>query len=125
MFSGRRPPRRSSAPDSGKTAISIGNSSKVGWKAATVRGLPEQQRGELAPPRQRRRVVEAPGLEELQQLPARRLLVPGLVAPDRLDQRGDRPGPVARGVERDGKVDPRRMVVRVGGEARLELGQLG
>src|SRR4051794_18903786 len=114
MFSGSRPPGSSSAPESGKTAISAGSSARVGWKAATGRGLPEQQRGQLAPPRLGGGVVKAPGLEELQQLLARRLVVPGAVAPDRLQQRVHRLVALAGRVERDGEVDPCRMVVWVG-----------
>ena len=39
-------------------AISAGSSPNSGWKDTTSRDLAEQQRGELAPPRQGRRIVE-------------------------------------------------------------------
>src|SRR4051812_49308028 len=124
MLSGSRPPGRSSAPASGNTAISGGRSSKAGWNAATVvrllvpalrtwAGLAEQQGGEFAPGRQGRRFVEAPSLEELQQLLARRLVVPGAVAADRLQQRVGRAPTLAHRVQRHGEVDARRVVVGV------------
>ena len=84
MFSGSRPRGSSSAPASGKT----GNSARQ--VLAGAGGTPassEQHGGELAPRGHGGRIVEAPGLEELQQLQPRGVLVPGAVAADDLQQR--------------------------------------
>src|SRR5215210_1857600 len=135
MLSGSRPFGSSSAPTSGNTAISGGRSSKAGWNAATPVRLrfpaqrtwarsAEQQGGKLAPRREGRRIVEAPGLKEFQQLLARRLVVPGPVPADRVQERIGRLGALARRVQRRGEVNARRVVVGIRGEALLELGEL-
>jgi len=60
-----------------------------GWKEGMglARPLAEQHGGQLAPAGLAGRVVEAPGIEQLEQLLARGFVVPGAVAADRLDQR--------------------------------------
>ena len=55
---------------------------------------------------------------------ARRFLVPGAVALDRLDQRIHRAGAVVHGVQRHGEVDARGVVIGVHREAAFELAQL-
>ena len=61
------------------------------------------------------RVGRAPGLEELHQLLARAVVVPLAIALDDLEQLVDGLAAVALGVERDGKIEARLMVERIGG----------
>ena len=65
-----------------------------------------------------------PGLEELQQLLARGFLIPGAVAPDRLNQGVHRAGAVFHGVQRHRQVNARGMVIGVGGQARFKFSKL-
>ena len=71
------------------------------------------------------RVLEAPGLEELEQLLARGLVVPGAVAAEGLQQRvGGRRARSSAAFSADGQVDAGLVVVRVGGQPGLVLRQL-
>ena len=64
-------------------------------------------------------VHQAPGLEKLQQLLARRGVVPGAVAPDDREQFVGRLVALAFGVERDRQIEACLMIVRIGGEFAL------
>ena len=136
MLSGSWPLGRSSAPESGKTGTAVGKVRR-GLVAPVAshhghRDLPRLLRALQAkssddktlPPRDRRRVLDAPGLEELHQLLARRLLVPGAVAADDLKQLLGRAGAVALAVQHDRQVEARLVVVRVRLEAPQQVGRL-
>ena len=82
----------------------------------------EEQRGEALAAGDRRRILRSPGVEELHKLLARRLLVPGTVAADDLQELIGRAGPVSLPVQDDGKVEAGLMVVRTGLDAPAEIG---
>src|SRR4051812_5648759 len=114
MLRGIRPPGTSSAPVSGKIAMVRGRSAKPGSKprraglsdevpgseggvcseesdaTLDLNASGEHQRRELAAPGQGHRIGRTHRLEELQQLLARRLFVPGLVRLEDLQQLIDR-----------------------------------
>src|SRR6478609_5552744 len=100
MLSGSLPPGSSSTPDSGKIGSVSGSCSKLGSKGLWpgVRSLmsrPErasgkQNRRQPLATVDRQRIGEAQRLEELQQLRARRCLVPVAVGLDHGEQLVDR-----------------------------------
>ena len=73
-------------------------------------GSAEQQGGQLAPRGEARGVRKPPGLEELEQLGPRAILVPRPVAPDDLQQRLCRLLPPPGCIQRRGQVSPDEMV---------------
>src|SRR5678816_1986716 len=87
------------------------------------RGSGEEQRREALPAGDRRRVLDAPRLEELHELLARRLLVPAAIAPDDLQQLVGRAGTVALTVQHHGEIEAGLVVVRVGLETASEVGR--
>src|SRR3954470_12443526 len=89
--------------------------------AASPGSSGEQHRRQPPPPEHRHVVGRSPGLEKLDELLARRLVVPGALAPDDVDQRIDRLLAAAAGVERQGEVEAGLMVERVRLEPALEL----
>src|SRR5579859_3372007 len=82
--------------------------------------LAEQYRGQLAPRRRGGGIVEAPGLEELQQLEPGGILVPGAVAADDVEQRIRCLLTLSNRVQRGGEVVARLQIARFGSHARLE-----
>src|SRR5689334_20104387 len=117
MLSGSRPRGSSSTPFSGKIGSVSGSSSKGKSKALPVISSREEDRGEAAPPRDGERVGRAHRFEELHQLLAPSLLVPGAVAPHQLEQLVDRRLALAGGEQRRRQIEPRLVVLRIGGEA--------
>src|SRR5215207_3530154 len=93
----------------------------MAMSAASLSSSGEQHRRQPPPPEHRQVVGRPPGLEELDELLARRLVVPGALAPDDVDQRIDRLLAAAPGVERKGEVEAGLMVERVRLEPALEL----
>src|SRR5215210_9489295 len=89
--------------------------------AASPGSSGEQHRRQPPPPEHRHVVRRSPGLEELDELLARRLVVPGALAPDDVDQRIDRLLAATAGVERKGEVEAGLVVERVRLEPALEL----
>ena len=84
----------------------------------------EQDRREAAALRAGPGILEPDRLEDLQQPLARRALVPLAVAGDAFEQLVGGGVAVAGGDQRAGKVDPRLMIVGIGGDPRLELGRV-
>src|SRR5579871_1423998 len=106
MLSGNCARGSSSAPASGKTGIVGGNSCisrsrLIGLGPSIERASDEQQRGKTAAALDRRLVIHAPDLEELQKLLAGAVVVPFAVALDDLDQLIGRVAALAAGVERE------------------------
>src|SRR5215472_16141702 len=121
MFSGSFPPGSSSAPGSGKTAISRGRSSRRG----SIAGIStEENRRELAPRRLGCGIIEAPRLEEFQQLLPRSLIIPGAIAANDAQQRLRRLLALVRRIQRTREIVARLQVAGVGGDARLERAEL-
>src|SRR3569833_316970 len=97
MLSGICPRGNSSAPGSGNTGIVSGRSigprywAFIGMRESFRRqdegaNLRKQNRRQLLAAFDRRRIGEAPGLEELDELLARAVLVPLAIAADNLEQ---------------------------------------
>src|SRR5208337_2985895 len=80
----------------------------------------EPDRRQLPPRGDRRRVHQTPSLEQLQQLLARRLVVPRSVPPDDLDELVGRALAIALGRQREGEIEARLVVVRIGRNRLLE-----
>src|SRR5215510_1032925 len=78
------------------------------------RRLREQHRRQPFAPVDGCLVGRTPGLEELDQLLARAVVVPLAVALDDLDEVVDRLLAAALAVQRDGEVEPGLMVARIG-----------
>src|SRR5215217_2282462 len=93
----------------------------MAMSAASLSSSGEQHRRQSSPPEHRHVVGRPPGLEELDELLARRLVVPAALAPDDVDQRIDRLLAAAAGVERQGEIEAGLMVERVRLEPALEL----
>src|ERR1700741_397383 len=112
MFNGSLPRGSISAPVRGKTANSVGKSSGLGWNGSILHST-EQERRQATPSGGGRGFVGAPGLEEFQQLQARRILVPAALAADDLQQRIGGFLAVAHRVHGGGQVVARLVVRRV------------
>jgi len=67
-------------------------------------------------------VSRAPGLEELDQLLARGVIVPFTIAAHDLDQLVERLLPTVISIQRYGKIKPRLVIERVGGDLLFQLG---
>src|SRR5215216_1368564 len=93
----------------------------MAMSAASPGSSGEQHRRQPPPPEHRHVVGRPPGLEELDELLARCLVVPGALAPDDVDQRIDRLLAAAAGVERQREVEAGLMVERVRLKPALEL----
>src|SRR6478609_6498532 len=91
-----------------------------GWAGARAGASREQERRELAPAADRVGVHHAPSLEELQQLLARPVLVPVLVALAQLDQVVDGLAALAPCREAEREVEPRLMRIRIGFDLPLQ-----
>src|SRR5262249_2105547 len=101
MFSGKRPRGSSSTPVSGKIGMIGGSASKLRSKAEPPTTGSRKQDGGKPPARgDGERVSRPHRLEELQQLLARGLVVPGAVASDDLQELVDGGFALARGEER-------------------------
>src|SRR5215469_5395169 len=105
MLSGNRPPGSSSTPVSGKIGMTGGS-----WSTARSNGEPvmaarsrKEDRRETAPGCDRERIRRPHRLEELQELLARGLLVPGPVAADDLQELVDPRLALAGAEERGGE----------------------
>src|SRR5215472_16391970 len=125
MLSGNRPRGSSSTPVSGKIGMTGGS-----WSTARSNGEPltivrsrKEDRRETPPRCDRERIGRPHRLEELQQLLARGLLVPGAVAPDDLEELVDPGLALARGEERRGKLVARLEIPGVALNPRLELAE--
>jgi len=95
----------------------------AGYRAAHRRSsrLGEEDRGETAARRQGQRVRRPHRLEELDELLARRLLVPLAIALDDVEQLVDRLLALTDGEEGGGEVEARLVILGVGGEAGAQL----
>ena len=74
----------------------------------------KKQRGEFSPGADRCRIDRPPGVEKLQQLLARAIVVPGPVAFDDFNELGGRHLAPILGIEEDGEIETRLMVAGVG-----------
>src|SRR5512133_2050758 len=83
--------------------------------------LRKQKRRQLLAAFDRRGIGEAPGLEELDELLARAVIVPFTVALDDLEELLRRLLALALGVERDGKIEARLMIERIGEHLLFQL----
>src|ERR1700730_9309644 len=84
----------------------------------------KKQRGEFAPGADRRRIGRSPGVEKLQQLLARAIVVPGPVAFDDFNELGGRLLAPILGIEDDGEIEPRLMVAGIGRDLSHKLGSI-
>src|SRR5690606_40782055 len=107
-------------PTAGRPAPSAAD--RQAWRDASASRSGEQQRRQHAAALERCRVPGAPGLEQLEQLLARCLVVPGAVALHRGDERLGRLEAEAAGIEGDGELVAGLVVVGVLGDLLLELG---
>src|SRR5665213_1058048 len=124
MLSGSCPRGSSSTPVSGKIGRMPGSAPEDRSSAASLMAPDasrEHQRGEAAPRRHGQRVGRSHDLEELDELLARRLLVPGAVPAVEGQQLVDALFALAGAEERRREFEPRLMVVAVGGESGTEL----
>src|SRR5665213_2823662 len=112
MLNGSRAPGSSSAPVSGKIGRRAGSSAKA--------PSGEEDRGEPLARSDAQRIAEADRREEFEQLLARRLVVPGAVAPDAVEQMVDGLFALAGGEERRSQIEPRLMVLGIGRQPHLE-----
>src|SRR5271156_398311 len=115
MLSGSLPPGSSSTPGSGKIGRVRGRSSKRGSKLLRVMGpgppsSAEHEGGQPPPAGNRQRMGRAQGLEELHQLLARRLVVPGPVPLEYLQQLVDCRFLLAGRIEGHGEIEAGLMV---------------
>src|SRR5687768_739332 len=139
MLRGSWPLGSRRAPESGKIGISAGRSFAVSYRrlpaitatqAVPVRSvhspinLGEKQRRQALPSLHRSRVLGAPGLEELDELLARRGVVPGPVAPDDLQELVGCAGAVAGSIERQRQIEAGLIVTRIGLDAFGEIAGL-
>src|SRR5260221_11501360 len=128
MFSGRRPRGRSSTPLSGKMG-GVGGSWAIfadisaSEEPALMRSVPlgKQDGGKAFSCGDRQRVHRPHRLEELDELLARRLLVPLAIELDEGQQRVDRALAVAAGEQGGRKGQPGIVIIRVEGQAGFEL----
>src|SRR5258707_6074650 len=121
MLSGSLPRGSSSTPVSGKIGSVVGSSASPGSDRvpliAAAPGLREQERRQATARRQGQRLGRPHRLEELDELLARRLLVPLAVALDDVEQLVDRLLALADGGEGGGEGEPRLVIPWIGGEA--------
>ena len=81
----------------------------------------KKQRGELFPGADRGGIHWPPGVEKLQQLLARAIVVPSPVAFDDGKQLGGRLLAPVLGIEEDREIEPRLMILRIGRDSLLKL----
>src|ERR1035437_4442173 len=124
MLSGSRPRGSSSAPVSGNTGKVGERSSGRGCRWPMSGDSAEQEGRELAAGGGGGGVAEAPCLEKLQQLQARRFLVPGAVAAADVQQGVGGFLAAFHGDQRGGQVVANLEVGGVGGQALLECAEL-
>src|SRR5262245_26177733 len=96
-------------------------SGRWGCAGVPLPGSGEQDRREPPAPIDGRFVGGPPGLEELDQLLARSVILPFAVALDDLDQIVDRFRAPPLAVEGNGEIEAGLMVERVGGDLLLQL----
>src|SRR3984893_13880676 len=84
----------------------------------------KKQRGEFAPGADRRRIGRTPGVEKLQQLLARAIVVPGPVAFDDFNELGGRLLAPVLGLEEDGKIEPGLKVAGIRRDFSYKLGSI-
>src|SRR3954447_14171832 len=84
----------------------------------------KQDRGEPPPPRDRHLVRRAPGLEKLDKLLARAVLVPTAIPTHDFKEVIDRFRTLPAGVERDREIESRLVVEGVGVNALLQLAKI-
>jgi hypothetical protein len=84
----------------------------------------KKQRGKLAPCGDRRRIDRPTGVEKLQQLLARAIVVPGPVAFDDCDQLGGHLVAPVLGIEEDGEIEPCLMVAGIGRDLSHNRGSI-
>src|SRR6266851_4453417 len=134
MLSGSLPRGSSSTPVSGKIGSVVGSSASPGSDRvpliAAAPGLREQERRQATARRQGQRLGRPHRLEELDELLARRLLVPLAVALDEVEQLVDRRLALADGAAREasGGVDILRLLLQdlavdIGGAAGIAGGE--
>src|SRR5262245_21953142 len=115
MLSGRRPRGRSSTPVNGKIGMTGGNSSKLRSNGEPLmsRHSRKQNRGKPPARSDRERIGRPHRLEELEELLARGVLVPGAVAPDDLQELVDGRLALARREERGGELVARLKILGI------------
>ncbi len=84
----------------------------------------KKQRGEFSPGTYRCRIDRAPGVENLQQLLARAVVVPSPVAFDDFNELGGRRLAPVLGIEGDGEIESRLMVAGIGRDLSHQLGSV-
>src|SRR5918996_3795638 len=127
MLSGRLPPGRRIAPGSGKIGKRAGMAPlrAVSSIATTPAPSPrpasgEQDRGQLATAGDRRRMVGAERLEELDQLLTRRLVLPFSVSAHDSEQLVDRGFDLAAQEQARGAIEAGGVIVRIGLQTRAQ-----
>src|SRR5260221_5049643 len=123
MLSGSFPRRSSKTPVSGKIGSVAGSSASRGSNSALMppAGLREEDRRQSPPRRQRQRIGRSHRLEELDELLARRLLVPFARPLDDVEELVDRRLAFAGGEQRSGEIETGLMVVGVRRQPRAQL----
>src|SRR6266404_9616990 len=123
MLSGSFPRGSSRTPVSGKIGSVAGSSASRGSKLADMppAGLREEDRRQPPPRRQRQRIGRPHRLEELDELLARRLLVPLACPLDDLQELVDRRLALAGGEQRGGEVKTGLMVVGIRRQPRAQF----
>src|SRR5690242_9468902 len=86
-------------------------------------GSGEEERAEALAAGDRRRILDAPGLEELHELLPRSLVVPGAVAAHDLQELVGRAGAIALPVQHHCEIEARLVIVRVCLDPALEVGR--
>src|SRR5829696_1051130 len=128
MLRGICPRGRRSAPGRGKTGMTDGQSSGPRYTAfipipisPNLGASGEQERGEPPPPCQRHLVHRAPGLEELNELLARAVLVPIAVAPDDFKEVVDSFSAPPAGVQPNGEIEAGLMIHGIALDLALQV----
>src|SRR6476660_2655643 len=124
MLSGSRPPGSSNTPANGKIGSVSGSCAKLGsnlLRPITTVTSREQDGREALAAGDRERIGEAERLEELQQLLARRALVPGAVCLDHVEQLVDRLLLLVAGPVGHRKVEAALEVLGIGRGLGLQL----
>ncbi len=86
--------------------------------------LSEQKRRQALPPRLSQRVFRSPGFEKLNQLLARRILVPGPVLAHDLEKLVHRRMPLALRVKRERQLEARVPIAWIEGDGLLKAGDI-
>src|SRR5690349_4195440 len=115
MLSGNSACGRSSAPGSGNTFSRGGRSAGDRYLLRKPMSQSrEQNRGQFAAAQEGEFVLGAPGLEELDELLARRLFVPVALAPDDMEQVIEGLLLFAVCIERDGEIEAGLVIFAIG-----------